>query len=200
MDCTAVARLALALAAAILLPASALATVGVGVGTVPLTVAERVVPGHTYRVRPDFYLVNTGDHTTTYTLRVERLSAQDGSTLLPSWVALAPITRRLAPGEHALVHVLLHLPRGVGGGSYASDIVASGAAGAGRNGVAVGAAAATPIRITVGGTRGSLGWPWPLWVNLVAGGALVLLTLAAVARRVGLRVVVERPAHRGPTA
>lgn len=195
------AAVALGVAVVLALPASALANVGVGVGTIPLTAGETLAPGHTYRLRPDFHLVNTGDTATVYTLRVERLSRQPGSTLAPSWVSFGATSRRLAPGRDARVPVFVHLPRDAASGSYASDVVASGAlARKGATGVGVGAAAATPIRVSVGHVHrtfaAALGWPWPWWAELAAAGALVLLTLGAAARRLGLRVVVER----GPSA
>lgn len=185
-----------AVAALIFLAAApALAGVGVGVGRVPLTMETSVTAGRSYRLRPDFSVVNTGDRRTTYTLRVERLSEQDGSTLPTSWVALRRRRVLLGPGRQARIAVRVHVPRGAKSGTYVSDVVASGASGRGGS-VSVGAAAVTPMSVTVagrpGGLAAALGWPWSRSVEAAVGASAALLALWAVWRLLGFRLVVER--------
>jgi hypothetical protein len=206
VDRAAVTALTLAAALAAVLPSSARAAIGVGVGTVPLTAAGPVVAGRTYHLRPSFYVANTGDRRTTYSFRVERLSHGNGATLDPSWVSFSPRTRTLAPGRHASITVSVRVPRTAGAGAYVSDIVATGSEPLRNSGaaVAVGAAAATPLEVDVNGRRGALAaaldWPWPGWGDGVVAGAFALLVLGAVWRRLGLRIVVERPRRRGHSA
>lgn len=191
----------LALAVAAIGAASAAAKVGVGVGRETLTASGSAVPGHSYRLRPDFYVVNTGDEATSYSFRVDRLSQLTGTTLPSAWVSFAPRSRRLRPGEHTIVTVVVRVPRDAPAGTYVSDAIAGGVAVRTGGSVGVGAAAATPIELRVAGHRSAflaaIGWPWPLWGDLAAGAVALLLLSLAGWRRLGLRVVVERPARPG---
>ena len=197
MDGSVLARFAAAGAILVSSTSSALAGVGVGVGTTVLTIDAPVVPGRSYRIRPDFQVLNTGDGVTTYTFRVERLSKQDGMTLTPSWIAFNPDRRTLRPRRAARIAITLRLPQGTHPGTYVSDVVATGSeTGPGTETAKIGVAAATPIRFTIGGGRtglaAALGWPWPLWTDITAIVAAGLLILFAGWRKLGFHIVVER--------
>lgn len=166
-----------------------------------MTATADLVPGRSYHLRPEFYVVNTGDETTTYSFRLDRLSALTGTTLPPDWVSFAPRGKQLGPGKHAVVDVTVRVPRDARPGTYVSDAVASGSAKRPGGSVGIGAAAATPIELHVAGHSSAfltaIGWPWPLWGDLAAGAVALLLLSLGGWRRLGLRVVVERPARPG---
>lgn len=194
----------LALAIAALGAQAAAAKIGVGVGRETLTAPGDVLPGRSVRLRPDFFVVNTGDETTSYTFRTARLSQLTGSTLPSGWVSFAPQSKRLRPGEHAVVTVVVHVPRDAHSGTYVSDAVASGLAARTRGSVGIGAAAATSMTLRIAGRRSgalsAVGWPWPLWTDATAGCVALLALSLGGWRRLGLRVVVERPPRPGASA
>jgi hypothetical protein len=176
---------------------AALGAVGVGVGTTAVTAPAALQPGHEYRLHPDFYVTNTGDQTTTYSIRVERLSRDAGAAPAPGWISLGRTRLRLRPGEHARTAVFVRLPKRILPGVYATDLVASGslAAGGSRT-VSIGAAAATQVRFTIAGRRSGLaaaiGWPWSDQADALTVCVGMFLLAAGFWRRLGLRLVVER--------
>ena len=187
--------LAAGLAAAALLllllgpAAPARASVGVGVGAVPLRLAAPARPGGDYRL-PPLYVVNTGTRAGDYRVRVQPLGHPPGRAVPAAWVHLGRTRLRLRPHHHALVPVILAVPKSAAGGAYRTDLVASTVMPRPGHGAALGAAAADRLSFTVDSPGRGLRWPpWLGYLLLtLAGAGLVVLAT----RRLGLRIQIER--------
>lgn len=178
---------------AVMLPAGvAAASAGIGIQAGPVQLAGRARPGGSYPL-PPVYVINTGSGPETITLRVERISAGNGRTIPPSWIAgkSRPVT--LAPDQSASVPLTLVVPGTARPGRYFSDVVAVSEPGRSADSVGFGVAAATDLEFTVASGPGS--GPWfslPGWLVPSAGGLLVLAAAVFGWRRSGLRIRIER--------
>jgi hypothetical protein len=173
-----------------LAPLHAGASVGTGVGANPITLADPAQPGHSYAL-PRLYVVNTGTETSRYSVRVVRIEQGRQHAVPSSWVAVPGDALVLDPKAAVFVPLTLNVPAGAAGGDYMSDLVAGTVAPGATSGASLGAQAATRLLFTVGPAEGGPLWPPPLWVELVAGLA-VLGALGLAVRRSGLRFHVER--------
>jgi hypothetical protein len=180
-------------AAAVLLfllaAAPAGASVGVGVGAAPLRLAEPARPGGHYRLA-SLYVVNTGTRAGDYLVRVQRVGRLPGRAVPASWVHLGRARLRLRASQHTLIPVTLTVPDDAASGAYGTDLVASTVLKRPGHGTALGAAAADRLIFTVDAP--GRGFSWPAWAGylLLALAGATLAVLAA--RRVGLRIHIER--------
>jgi len=177
-----------------LVPRGGSATLGTAVGANPITLKEPAVPGRSYEL-PSFFVINSGDEASYYSVRVERLSQGAGRPVPPGWVRIGRNHFPLNPQESMQVPLTLTVPRDAAAGDYLSNLIASTEPPDRRSGVALGAAAATRLefQVAAGGATGpTIPWPWPWWVYLVVGAAVLISGGALLLRWLGLRIQVER--------
>jgi hypothetical protein len=170
------------------LPAVAGASLGTGVGASPIMLAHTAIPGHAYTL-PGVYVLNTGTVSSRYHLRVQRLSPGAARTLPTGWVTLQRNDFLLRPHRAAIIPFTVNIPRSASSGRYLSDVVASTSSARRGGGTALGAAAATLLGLTVGGSSPAIPWR-TIVLALIAG--LLAGTAAYGVRRSGLAVRVER--------
>jgi hypothetical protein len=160
----------------LLSPVVARADVGAGVGASPVVLGTVAVPGSSYQL-PALYVVNTGTVTTTYRVRVQRLSPGPQHAVPAIWVRVEQNDFSLAPKEARSVPLTLSVPPDAALGDYASDLVAGTVNNARGGGAVVGAQAATALQFHVGPAPVGLLLP-PAW--LAIAGVLVAALAAAV--------------------
>lgn len=162
--------------------------IGAGVGATPLQLPSAVHPGRTYRF-PALYVKNTGNQTSAYRVRVQRMGSRPGRPVPVSWLRLSRTHLQLRPRGSALIPVTLVLPKTAGAGDYRTDLVFGTSSRRLKRGAALGAAAADDLLFTVAGPSG---FQWPVWpvyllLALTAAGLIVIGF-----RRTGLKVNIER--------
>ncbi|HEX6539280.1 MAG TPA: hypothetical protein VF155_08890 [Candidatus Dormibacteraeota bacterium] len=177
--------------AALFSPVQAAASVGTGVQASPVTLIQPAEPGHSYQL-PALLTINTGDETSTYWIRVQRLSKGSSHDVPAAWVIIGRNDVALQPGQSVSVPLELHVPANAASGRYFSDLVAA-AVNPHASGATLGAAAATELIFTVstanqvpGGAR------LPIWGALALGVAGALAFLALASRLLGVSVRIER--------
>lgn len=179
-------------------PAVAQASIGVGIQAGPVQLTGGAHPGGRYAL-PPVYVVNTGTDDESLTVRVERVSAGQGRVVPASWIRPGAAVR-LSHSQSARIPLELVVPATAKPGRYLSDVVVSGSAAVTDGSAHLGVAAATKLQFTI--VPGVVAGPWfsmPGWVLLGIGIVLLIAALAAVARRAGLRISIDRePAGAGP--
>ncbi len=179
-------------------PAVAQASVGVGIQAGPVRLSAGAHPGGRYAL-PAVYVVNTGTEDESLTVRVERVSPGPGRVVPASWVQAGSAVH-LSHGQSARIPLELVVPAAAKPGRYSSDVVVSGSAAMTDGSAHLGVAAATKLQFTL--LPGAVAAPWfsmPGWVVLGIGVVLLIAALAALARRAGLRISIDRePAGAGP--
>jgi len=172
---------------ALLLPVSAIASIGAGVGASPIVLAQPGHPGGAYSL-PGLYVINTGTVTTTYVVRVQRLSRGNEKRLPAAWVTIERNDFKLRPHGATVVPLRLTIPGGAVPGSYLSDLVASTAV-PHQHGTTLGAAAATKLELTIASDASSI--PWRS-IGLIVGAVAAAAGLATTVRRSGIRLRLVR--------
>lgn len=173
------------------------ASIGVGVQADPVRLGSVAHPGGSYSL-PSLYVVNTGTQAESISVRVERMSSGPGRTVPASWIRIEAPRGQLGPRQQVLIPLRLVPAGNAEPGSYRSDIVVTGSAGAVSGGVRFGAAAATALEFRLtpgpapGGWLGVQAWRWWLTVVLV-----VLAATVFGVRRSGLRVRIETKSAGG---
>jgi len=175
--------------AALSLPSFAAATIGTGVGATPLRLIARAEPGRQYRL-PSLFVVNTGTQTSDYVVHVRHVDLKPGREVPASWVHVARTRLRLRAHKHALVGVVLSVPKSAANGDYRTDLVVGTSTRRPGSGAALGAAAADGLIFTVGGPTT---YPWSSpWFWVAVFGLVAALLLRTLVRRLGIRVQLER--------
>lgn len=189
----------LAPALTLVLAPAANASVGVGIQVNAVRLNGSAHPGGSYSL-PPVYVKNTGSVAETLTVKVEQLHPGSGQPVPTSWVRSSWTASTPVPaGASASIPLRLAPAGDAKPGSYASDIVVTGAATTAGAGIKFGAAAATGLEFHITPAPG--GRPaWKLW-TLVALITIVVLVVVyrLVYRRLGLRIRIEREGgRRGP--
>jgi len=139
----------LSLLVLIIFPVFATAKIGVGVGTGSIKVGEPLKAGKAYTL-PSFVVLNTGDESSEYAVRIAHREDQPEMKLDEAWFRFEPSSFNLGPGESQLVHVFLDLPiRGALPGEYFAFLQARPIIVAEAGVASVGVAAASQLRFTV---------------------------------------------------
>jgi hypothetical protein len=171
-------------------PTAAAADVGTGVGAGPIQLATPTVPGHSYQL-PALYVINTGTVTSSYEVRVERVSPDPGRSVPSPWVRFLSNDFALRPRQSTYVAMVLTVPTDAAAGSYGSDLLVGTTTRTRSNGGAVlGAQAATKLAFRVGARTRPFGWPW--WADVAIAVAALVAAGAVAVRRFGLHIRVER--------
>lgn len=192
---------AASLLAVLAVPAAAQASVGVGIQPGPVRLSGHVQAGRSYAL-PAVLVANTGTLGESVTVRVERVSPGTGRTVPSSWVQVGGSAVSLAPGQSARIPLELRVPASAKPGRYFSDVVATAGSAGPAGGAGFAAGAATGLEFTVAAAAPPGAWfVLPGWVLAAVVVILVLAAGAAVARRYGLRIRIERePAGRALAA
>lgn len=171
--------------------AAARASVGVGIQAGPVALSGAAHPGGSYAL-PPVYVVNTGSQDESLSVRIERLSAGSGRPVPASWVRVGdPV--KLSHSQSARIPLELIVPPTARPGVYLSDVVVRGSASLSAGSAHLGVAAATKLQFTIAPGAAAAAWfSMPGWVLLGIGVVVLIAGGAGVARRVGLRVSVER--------
>ena len=180
------------LLALLAVPATAQASVGVGIQAGPVRLTGAAHAGSNYAL-PPVYVVNTGTLPESVFIRIERVSPGHGLTVPPSWIHAAGSTVTLAQGQSARIPLELAVPPTAKPGVYFSDVIVKGAAATSAGGANFDVAAATDLGFRV--APGAVSGPWfsvPTWVLLAMVAIFLLAASAALARRSGLRIRIER--------
>jgi hypothetical protein len=173
-------------------PAASYASIGVGVQAGPVQLTSGAHPGGRYAL-PPVYVVNTGTEPELVTIRIERISPGTGRTVPPAWISVGSGPVRLAHKQSARIPLELTVPRTAAPGRYFSDVVAKGSAEISAGGANLGVAAATDLEFTVASGAVSASWfSAPGWLVPYVIAVVVLGAGAAVIRRAGIRIRVER--------
>jgi hypothetical protein len=178
--------------------AVAQASVGVGIQAGPVRLSGSAHPGGSYAL-PPVYVVNTGTQDESLSVRIERLSSGQGRGVPASWIHSGSAVQ-LAHGQSARISLELVVPGGARPGQYVSDVVVRGSAPLSDGGANLAVAAATKLQFRV--AAGAVAAAWfsvPGWLVPGVGVVLLIAAAAAVARRYGLRVRIDRePAGASP--
>lgn len=184
------------LLALLAIPAAAQASIGVGIQAGPVRLSGTAHPGGSYQL-PPVYVVNTGTQDESVAIRIERLSPGSGRPVPAAWIRAGGQAIRLSHNQSARIPLELAVPATAAPGQYLSDVVVRGSAALSDGSANLGVAAATKLEFRI--APGTAAAPWfsmPGWVLLGVAGVLLLATAAAVARRSGLRISIEREASR----
>lgn len=173
-------------------PAASYASVGVGVQAGPVRLHGAAHPGGTYTL-PSVYVVNTGTQPESVALTIERISPGTGRTVPAAWVSVSSAPVRLSHGQAARIPLSLSVPRTAKPGRYFSDVVAKGSGTLSAGAANLGVAAATDLEFTVArGVVAAAGGSVPGWVLSFLLAITVALIAAALIRRSGIRIRIER--------
>jgi hypothetical protein len=177
--------------------AVAQASVGVGIQAGPVRLSGSAHPGGSYAL-PSVYVVNTGTQDESLSVRIERLSPGRGRGVPASWIHAGSAVL-LAHGQSARISLELVVPASAEPGQYVSDVVVKGSAALSDGGANLAVAAATKLefRIAAGGVAAAW-FSVPGWLLPGVGVILLLAGAAAVARRYGLRIRIDREPAAGP--
>lgn len=185
-------------------PAAARASVGVGIQAGPVRLTGAAHPGGTYAL-PPVYVVNTGTQDESLSIRIERLSAGQGRAVPVAWIRPGAVVR-LAHNQSARIPLELVVPGAAKPGQYLTDVIVKGSAALSGGGANLDVAAATKLEFRV--APGVVSGSWfaaPFWLWPGIGIVVLIAAAAAVARKFGLRVQIDRvpadaavlPAGRG---
>jgi hypothetical protein len=162
------------------------ADIGVSIHSSAVDIQEALDPGDEYRL-PELGVRNPGDRVTGYHMTIGRSVGPDARIPPASWFRFEPRAFTLQPGATRGVSVVLRIPPTASAGRYEA-LVKAEIEPAGQVQVVVGAAAATRLSFTVGGT--------PAAAEHVAGMASVALVVAAVATTAVLVNMLRRSRRR----
>lgn len=179
------------LLAALAVPAIAQASVGVGIQAGPVRLSGAAHPGGSYAL-PPVYVVNTGTQEESLAVRIERLSRGQARAVPPSWIS-AGQSVRLSHGESARIPLELTVPAAAKPGQYLTDVVVKGSAALSDGSANLGVAAATKLEFRI--APGTVGGSWfsvPGWLLPGIGVVLLIVAVAAIARRLGVRIDIDR--------
>ena len=185
--------LAATLLAVLAVPATAQASVGVGIQAGPVQLAGPAHPGGQYAL-PPVYVVDTGTQSETLTVRIERLSPGRARSVPAGWISQGPAVR-LSHGQSARIPLELIVPATAKPGQYLTDVVVKGSAAVSAGGANIDVAAATKVEFRI--VPGMAGGSWfsvPGWLLPGIGVVLLIAGAAIVARRLGVRIQIDREA------
>lgn len=177
--------------AALAIPATAQASVGVGIQAGPVRLAGAAHPGGRYSL-PPVYVVDTGTQPETLTVRIERLSPGQARAVPAAWISPGSAVQ-LSHGESARIPLELVVPAAAKPGQYLTDVVVKGSAAVSAGGANIDVAAATKLQFRI--APGTVGGSWfsvPGWLLPGIGVVLLLAGAAAAARRLGVRIQIDR--------
>lgn len=173
------------------IPAAAQASIGVGIQAGPVRLAGVAHPGGSYAL-PAVYVVNTGTQDESLSIRIERLSSGPARPVPAAWIRPGAAVS-LSHNDSARIPLELVVPAAAKPGQYLTDVVVKGSAGlsGGSANLAVAAATKLEFRIAPGVVpRSWFAVPSWLWPGI---GVVLLIAVAAVAaRKLGLRVQIDR--------
>ena len=179
------------LVAVLAVPAAAQASVGVGIQAGPVLLAGAAHPGGSYAL-PPVYVVDTGTQPETLTVHIERLSPGQARPVPPGWITPGAAVA-LSHGESARIPLQLVVPAAAKSGQYLTDVVVKGSASVLAGGANIDVAAATKVEFRV--VPGAAGGSWfsvPGWLLPGIGVVLLIAGAAAMARRLGVRIQIDR--------
>ena len=177
--------------AVLAVPATAQASVGVGIQAGPVLLSGAAHPGGSYALGP-VYVVNTGTQPESLAIRIERLSPGSARAVPASWISPGPPVR-LSHGESARIPLELVVPATAKPGRYLTDVVVRGSAAVSDGSANLGVAAATKLEFRI--APGAVGGSWfsvPGWLLPGIGVVLLIAGAAAVARRLGVSIQIDR--------
>lgn len=164
----------LASAAAVLgAPAAASAGTGAGVSADPIVLPKPAHAGGHYHL-PGLYVVNTGDETSAYHVRLQRLASATGIEVPAAWVHIREGDFQLGPGKTFVVPIDLDVPKTAAAGHYGSDLIAATVLPGAESSLSFGAAAATGLEFTVSDARSGGKWLWVVAISGLVSGAIAL--------------------------
>jgi len=179
------------LLAVLAVPATAQASVGVGIQAGPVLLGGAAHPGGSYAL-PPVYVVNTGTQPESLAIRIERLSPGPARAVPASWVRPGPRVW-LSHGESARIPLELVVPAAAEPGQYLTDVVVRGSGAVSDGSANLGVAAATKLEFRI--APGAVGGSWfsvPSWLVPGIGVVLLIAGAGAVARRLGVRIQIDR--------
>jgi hypothetical protein len=173
------------------IPVAAQASIGVGIQAGPVRLAGVAHPGGSYAL-PAVYVVNTGTQDESLSIRIERLSSGPGRPVPAAWIRPGAAVQ-LSHSESARIPLELVVPDAAKPGPYLTDVVVNGSAGlsAGSATLAVAAATKLDFRVAPGVVSGSW-FALPSWLWPGIGVVLLIAVAAAVARRLGVRIEIDK--------
>ena len=172
-------------------PAAAQASIGVGIQAGPVRLTGAAHPGGSYAL-PPVYVVNTGTQDESLSIRIERLSAGQERPVPAAWIRPGAAVR-LSHNQSARIPLELVVPNAAKPGQYLTDVVVKGSAALSGSGANLDVAAATKLEFRV--TPGVVSGSWfvvPSWLWPGIGVVLLIAAAAAVARKLGLRIQIDR--------
>jgi hypothetical protein len=173
------------------IPAAAQASIGVGIQAGPVRLAGVAHPGGSYAL-PAVYVLNTGTQGESLSIRIERLSSGPARPVPAAWIRPGAAVQ-LSHNESARIPLELVVPDAAKPGHYLSDVVVKGSAGLSGGSATLAVAAATKLEFQV--TPGVVSGSWfavPSWLWPGIGVVLLIAAGAAVARRLGVRIEIDR--------
>ncbi len=176
---------------ALAVPAAAEASIGVGIQAGPVRLTGVAHPGRSYSL-PPVYVVNTGTQDESLSVRIERLSPGQGRVVPAAWVRPGAAVR-LSHSESARIPLELVVPDAARPGQYLTDVVVKGSAALSGGRANLDVAAATKLEFQV--APGAVARSWfavPSWLWPGIGVVLLIAAAAAVARKLGVRVQIDR--------
>jgi hypothetical protein len=173
------------------IPAAAQASIGVGIQAGPVRLAGLAHPGGNYAL-PPVYVVNTGTQDESLSIRIERVSSGPGRPVPAAWIRPGAAVQ-LAHSKSARIPLELIVPATAEPGQYLTDVVVKGSAGLSDGSASLAVAAATKLEFRV--APGVVSGSWfavPSWLWPGIGVVLLIAAAAVVARKLGLRVKIDR--------
>lgn len=173
------------------IPAAAQASIGVGIQAGPVQLAGAAHPGGSYAL-PPVYVVNTGTQDESLSIRIEHLSSGQGRAVPAAWIRPGNAVQ-LSHNESARIPLELVVPDNATPGQYLTDVVVKGSAALSGGSANLDVAAATKLEFRVAAGVVSRSWfTVPSWLFPGIGVVLLIAAAAAVARKLGLRVQIDR--------
>jgi hypothetical protein len=172
-------------------PAAAQASIGVGIQAGPVRLTGAAHPGGSYAL-PPVYVINTGTQDESLSIRIERLSAGAGRAVPAAWIRPGAAVQ-LSHNQSARIPLELVVPGAARPGQYLTDVVVKGSAALSGGGANLDVAAATKLEFRV--APGAVSGSWfavPSWLWPGIGIVLLIAAAAALARKFGLRVQIDR--------
>ncbi len=184
---------AVAVAAVVIVVSAGVASadIGAGVGADPITLPQPALPGREYSM-PPVLVVNTGTEPSRYAVLVQRIRSGEQESIPKEWVQFGKNDFTLGPKESTTVPVKVSIPKDAKPGEYYTNIVVGTLAEGPAGGTALGARAATDLKLKVGEPRPAIPWPWPWWSYAALASAVALSGGMALSRRLGVSIQVER--------
>jgi hypothetical protein len=173
------------------IPAAAQASIGVGIQAGPVRLAGAAHPGGSYAL-PAVYVVNTGTQDESLSIRIERLSSGPARSVPAAWIRPGAAVQ-LSHNASARIPLQLVVPGTAKPGQYLTDVVVKGSAGLSGGSANLAVAAATKLEFEV--APGVVSGSWfavPSWLWPGIGVVLLIAAAAGVARKLGLRVQIDR--------